>query len=157
MDVTTLAAWGEFIGGIAVVASLIYLASQIRQNSKLLRASTASATSQITLSANAFLQDPALAAIWWDGCADRASLSEADRRLFDPMIATQMQGLQQHFRFFREGIISLDTWQDYKHPQLRFVDRLGVQQWWAEWGRSTFRGDFKDFVDGLIREGEAAG
>ena len=34
---TTLAAWGEFIGGIAVVVSLVYLASQIRQESKLLR------------------------------------------------------------------------------------------------------------------------
>jgi hypothetical protein len=31
MDITTLAAWGEFIGGIAVVISLIYLAGQIRQ------------------------------------------------------------------------------------------------------------------------------
>ena len=37
-DITTLAAWGEFIGSIAVVVSLIYLAGQIRQNSKLLRA-----------------------------------------------------------------------------------------------------------------------
>ncbi len=42
MDITTLAAWGEFIGGIAVVASLIYLAGQIRQNSRLLRASSSS-------------------------------------------------------------------------------------------------------------------
>ena len=33
MDITILAAWGEFIGGIAVVVSLIYLAGQIRQNS----------------------------------------------------------------------------------------------------------------------------
>jgi hypothetical protein len=31
MDITTLAAWGEFLGGIAVVVSLIYLAGQIRQ------------------------------------------------------------------------------------------------------------------------------
>ena len=156
MDITTLAAWGEFLGGIAVVVSLIYLASQIRQNSKLLRASTASATSQMTLSITAFLQDPHLARIWWDGCADRESLSEADRRLFDPLIAGQMQGLQQHFRFFQEGIISLDTWRDYKHPQIGFLGRLGVQQWWAEWGRATFRGDFRDFVDDLIREDEAA-
>jgi len=40
MDITTLAAWGEFLGGIAVVVSLIYLAGQIRQNSKLLHVST---------------------------------------------------------------------------------------------------------------------
>ena len=32
MEITTLAAWGEFIGGIAVVVSLIYLAGQIRQS-----------------------------------------------------------------------------------------------------------------------------
>ncbi len=48
MDITTLAAWGEFLGGIAVVVSLIYLASQIRQNSKLLQisSSVAIATSE---------------------------------------------------------------------------------------------------------------
>ena len=39
MDITTLAAWGEFLGGIAVVVSLIYLASQIRQNTRIIRAS----------------------------------------------------------------------------------------------------------------------
>ena len=42
LDINTLAAWGEFNGGIAVVVSLIYLASQVRQNSNLLRASAAS-------------------------------------------------------------------------------------------------------------------
>ena len=39
MDITTLAAWGEFIGGIAVVVSLVYLALQIRSNTKTVRAS----------------------------------------------------------------------------------------------------------------------
>ena len=39
LDITTLAAWGEFVGGIAVVVSLIYLAAQIRMNTKTVRAS----------------------------------------------------------------------------------------------------------------------
>jgi hypothetical protein len=39
MDITSLAAWGEFIGGIAVVVSLVYLAVQIRVNTKTVRAS----------------------------------------------------------------------------------------------------------------------
>jgi len=55
MDITTLAAWGEILGGIAVVVSLIYLASKIRQNSKLLRASTASATSRTEYRQNALM------------------------------------------------------------------------------------------------------
>jgi len=39
LDITTLEAWGEFIGGIAVVVSLVYLAVQIRSNTKTVRAS----------------------------------------------------------------------------------------------------------------------
>ena len=48
LDITTLAAWGEFLGGIAVVASLIYLASQIRQNSRLLEVSIADTRTHLT-------------------------------------------------------------------------------------------------------------
>ena len=71
MDITTLAAWGEFIGDIAVVVSLIYLASQIRQNSKLLKASTASATHEVLSLSNSFVvQDPEMARIYWDGMED---------------------------------------------------------------------------------------
>ncbi len=54
-DITTLAAWGEFIGGIAVVVSLIYLAGQVRQNSKLVRASTTAATNQTQAAQNALV------------------------------------------------------------------------------------------------------
>ncbi len=55
MDITTLAAWGEFLGGIAVVVSLVYLAGQIRQNLKLLRASTASTTTAVSNDINSLL------------------------------------------------------------------------------------------------------
>jgi hypothetical protein len=87
LDITTLAAWGEFIGGIAVVVSLIYLARQIQQNSRLLRASTAGATAQIEFSSNALLvQDAEVARIFWDGVADRNALSEAVRQWFDALL-----------------------------------------------------------------------
>jgi hypothetical protein len=72
MDITTLAAWGEFLGGIAVVVSLIYLASQIRQNSKLLRASTTASNSQLTLAQNDhIIQDADVARFYFEGMADR--------------------------------------------------------------------------------------
>ena len=87
LDITTLAAWGEFLGGIAVVVSLIYLAGQIRQNSRLLRASSASTTQQAeSLLSSLVVQDSELARIFWEGMADRAALSEADRRRFDPLL-----------------------------------------------------------------------
>ncbi len=75
MDITTLAVWGEFLGGVAVVASLIYLASQIRQNSRLLRTSTAAATSATTTAVNTLIvQDPEVARIYSAGIADRSAM-----------------------------------------------------------------------------------
>ena len=85
LDITTLAAWGEFLGGIAVVVSLIYLASQIRQNSRLLRTSTASATSDISGRVSTLIvQDAEVARIFWEGSADRDALATTDRQRFEP-------------------------------------------------------------------------
>ena len=87
LDINTLAAWGEFLGGVGVIASLIYLAGQIRQNSRLLMASTASATSGNSAEfLSLVVQDSEIARIFEDGQADRSSLPAADRRRFDPLI-----------------------------------------------------------------------
>ena len=40
MTIETLGALGDFLGGVAVVASLLYLAAQIRQNTKAIRSSS---------------------------------------------------------------------------------------------------------------------
>ena len=77
LDITILAAWGEFIGGIAVVVSLIYLAGQVRQNSNLLRASATSTTAQLHMGQNTMIaQDPEVALLFYKGAAE--SLEEPD-------------------------------------------------------------------------------
>jgi hypothetical protein len=89
MDITTLAAWGEFIGGIAVVVSLVYLAGQIRQNSRLQRASTTALIANNGIAANAFLtSDPELSLIFREGIGDLRSLSKPDRYRFDSLMGT---------------------------------------------------------------------
>jgi hypothetical protein len=156
MEIATLAAWGEFIGGIAVVVSLVYLASQIRQNSKLLRASTASATQAMSHTNSSFLvQDPEVARIYFDGLADRSSLSEADQRRFDPLVAMHLQGNQQHYRFVRDGVMNHELWEDEVQALRWSAQQPGIRQWHSLW-RHTLGNDFNKFFDGLIREGEAA-
>ena len=158
MDITTLAAWGEFLGGIAVVVSLVYLASQIRQNSKLLRSSTASVNSDaLTRNLTLLAQDPELARIFYGGMDDRDSLSEGDKQRYDALLAIQLNGVQQHFRLARDGSISSETWADMDKLMRFSTVRPGFRQYWLQWGEQVHRGDFRDYVDRLIREGEAAG
>ena len=37
----------------------------------------------------------------------------------------------------------------------RILQQPGTKEWWSEW-RWSYDTEFSDFIDGLIREGEAA-
>ena len=158
MDITILAAWGEFIGGIAVVVSLIYLASQIRQNSRLLRSSTAAVLMEGSNAPSRLLaEDSELARIWWAGLADRGSLTESDRERFDPLVGMSVSAFDQEYEFFEEEAMSKRVWKRRRQRMLWTMKQRGMQQWWSEWGRALYEPEFCDYVEGLIREGEAAG
>ena len=153
MDITTLAAWGEFIGGISVVVSLIYLAGQIRQNSLLMRVSTAAmASDSVSATAGLLADDPELARIYREGWADRAALPIGDRYRFDAIMTQNMMGAMTMYHLWREGAFLPALWEG-RLRGLRFsVIQLGAQEWWSEWGEIAFDEAFRDFV----REGEAA-
>ncbi len=48
MDLTQLANLGEFIGGVAVLVTLIYLAAQVKQGNRLVRAQVHQETPRIS-------------------------------------------------------------------------------------------------------------
>ena len=157
MDINTLAAWGEFLGGIAVVVSLVYLASQIRQNSKLLEAAADDARILGSNTASAMMVgDPEVTRIFWDGMEDREPLSESDRRRFDAFMSMQCQSFVQGWEHHRRGQSSVTGWDQTLLSFRWSCGRPGVIQWWREY-RVLYTPDFRDFMDGLIREVEAAG
>jgi hypothetical protein len=156
LDITILAAWGEFLGGIAVVVSLVYLASQIRQNSKLLRASTASATLASDAGfASLVVQDSEVARIFREGLADRSSLSEDDMQRFNLLLSMAFSGWNQEYQFTADGVIGRPVWENRMLTMRRVLPLPGYRQWWTENG-DLYPEDFRELVEGLIREGEAA-
>ncbi len=156
LDITTLAAWGEFIGGIAVVASLIYLASQIRQNSRLLEATNSSTRTQSMSAASlALAQDPDVSRIFWEGLADLGALSEADQRRFVPLLTMTFNSFGEQYWAHRAGFSRSSGWEQQELGMRWYLEQPGAQQWWRDWSR-IYPPDFSDYVAGLIREGEAA-
>ncbi len=156
LDITTLAAWGEFIGGIAVVVSLIYLASQIRQNSKLLQVSTTVALGDSDIEfAKLMIEDPEMSRIFEDGAAARDALSDAQRRKFDAFLRMIVATFQRNFFVEQDGALKASLWEGEIRGTTFILRQPGSRRWWDEW-RFTFSDEFGEFVDGLIREGEAA-
>ncbi len=136
---------------------MIYLATQIRQNSRLLRASAASATAQTQFGQTSIVvEDAELGRISIAGLADLGSLSEADRQRFGLLMNIQLRGHQQLFRMAREGALSPESWGDQEQGMRWMTQQSGFQAWWPQW-RHMYSDDFGGHVDGLIREGGAAG
>ena len=150
MDIVSLAAWGEFLGGIAVVVSLIYLAGQVRQNSRLLRNSTTATMGAADLALGSLLAaDPKLSAIVNGGLEDPASLSADDRHRFNVVMDMMMRAFLRSQVFAQGGGMEASIWQTEVRSYGGMMQSPGGQAWWSE-NRSMFSDDFGAFLDGLI-------
>jgi hypothetical protein len=157
MDINTLAAYGEFLGGIAVVVSLVYLASQIRQNSKLLRVSATAAVFDSDHSIQTtMLHDPLLARLWSTDTATFKSLPEADRFKLTQFFGIQASICYRNYYLALDGVLREAVWASEKRGFSLLLKHAWIQHSWSEMGLS-FSEEFGEFVKGLIREGEDAG
>ena len=157
MDITTLAAWGEFLGGIAVVVSLVYLAGQIRSNTRMLQVSATVAYGESDMEvAKLLIAEPEVARILREGAADRESLSIDERSRLDQFLDMTTRQFQRSYFIAQDGAMKPAIWQGEKKGNAWVLQQRGSRQWWNE-NRFLFSDEFADFVDGLIREGEAAG
>ena len=155
MDITTLAAWGEFIGGIAVVVSLVYLASQIRMNTKTVRASNLGVAMAASSEWSRMILDPAAASLYVRGMEDFVGLSTEDQLRFNGLMS-HLFGVNLNTRHLRQqGLFDAETEENQAKTIAYILESPGARQWWTA-NRHWWRTEFGDFVDGLIREGEAA-
>ena len=79
-----LGALGELVGAIAVALTLLYVAAQIRQNTRSLRSSTAFAVNQALAEINGRWVSNAngFTDLWLRGCVDLDSLTPLERERF---------------------------------------------------------------------------
>ena len=148
---------GKFLGGIAVVVSLIYLAGQIRQSSRLLKISTTAAISESDNSLiSAMIQSPDLGRMWEIESEDFESLPEMERNRLGAYLHLQISIFYRNYYFAKDSATRDAVWAAEQRGSSAFLRRAWVQQAWAG-ARHGYSHEFRDHVDGLIREGEAAG
>jgi hypothetical protein len=81
MSIQDWGAIGEILGAVAVIITLLYLATQIRQNTRSLRSAASSAVNDALQQINSrWADDPnGFVDVWLRGCADLESLSPEER------------------------------------------------------------------------------
>ena len=141
--------FGEFVGAIGVVATLAYLAVQIRQNTRATHAASHHAvTDSLNLGNIAMAQDAELAQIWVTGCSDRGSLTDAERNRLDMLLLAYFHVFDSLFYAARKGAGEQSLLRAEEPGFSHLLGLPGVREWWDQnpYGLSQ---EFRSYMDGF--------
>jgi len=146
----TLANLGEFISGIAVVLSLVYVAFQVRQNTQSLRTENYAraldrvATMQARLSA-----DPSLAAVFGRGVVDTSALTVEQRIQFAWAFYEMFGAFEFMYHQSQAGALEAEVWERWSATLSWWISLPGVQSWWRA-KPAPFSSSFSAFVEARL-------
>ena len=167
MDIMELGAIGELVGGVAVIASLIYVGLQVRQSN---RQAQATATREVNTQFDRYLEtimnNPKARELWLVATEgpDRAPLAnprDLDRDDLTVLCFIMYRAFQQfhsQYRARQAGALDDREWARII-PWLRMhLVTDSALDWWA-WGRGGdwFDADFTEFIDNEVRLIQQAG
>ena len=123
----------EIIGGAAIIASLVFVGIEVRENTQVVRAQSDRAIDQQNVALNIVVTESSdFADILVRGETDRDSLDPADLARFDNYCFARFGAYENVVGNFSEGFISgpeFDVWTT--HFEDRFL-KPGYRQFWLE-------------------------
>jgi hypothetical protein len=131
MTLADLGNLGDFIGGVLVVVSLFYLAFQIRQNTRALRAASyQEAVRSVNDWAGLFAQSPDLSELFLGGVARYETLDPAKRNRFHHLLAIHLRNYSTALRLVGEGFLPAGACRAYDTFVERFMRSPALRRWW---------------------------
>ena len=143
MTLQDLGNLGEFIGAVAVVLSLVYVAYQLRQNtrqmaehSRSLRLAAVDATAdQFSKFRHPLNRDPQVASLWLRARADYSALSPEEQVQAGAMFLELFFAHQAIFVRIYEGAMEREHWERQARVISSDLRTPGIQAWWSRANR----------------------
>ena len=148
-----IGAIGELLGGVVVVASLVFLEIQIRRNTQALQLGAAEETNRSFATYTAMFMQPGISRIYRVGLAAPDELDDDELVTFNAVISTLFNFLSYHHTLRGSGI-ALSSERGLNAAALYVLRQPGGQQWWSRL-RVCYDDSFQDYVDSLLSESAA--
>jgi len=152
MNWEAIGAVGEILGAIAVVVSLVYLATQIRQNSKAVRNEALQRAIEDRSSMAKITMQSDLAPIWRRGLGEFDSLTDDEKVQFNGVMLTMISSHMGLRGLFLDGSLDRSTFTIFEDDLTGVMLCPGVRTWWNETQSAYIT--WADYVNGLISRGE---
>ena len=149
----TLANLGEFVGAIAVVASLVYLGYQVRQNTQSLRTENyARVLDRVSTMQARLSSDPAFSELVARGAADVSRLTVIERVQFTWTFYEMFGAFEFMFHQVEAGALSDEVWKRWSGTLAWWISLPGVRAWWVA-RPAPFSASFTVYMDAQMQEG----
>ncbi len=140
---------GEFIGAIVIVATLIYLAMQVRQNTNALHAqSRQSVLSSAQAGLFAMMENPDIHL----SIVKTDSLTPTEHVRLHFWLAAFMRLREFSWLQYRQGITDESQWGTELVVIQSVLSAHRPRDWWNSVGRKIYGAGFVEFVDDALRD-----
>ena len=143
MDILELGAIGEFVSGVAVIGSLIYVGVQVRTSAHDQRMTAArDATRELANVVQGIVSNQESAELWLKGMNTFEELNTAERVRFSGLVGQYFRLFEQLYYQHRDGGVEPELWDGHQSQLRDFAAYRGCADWWttrAHWYGKGFR------------------
>jgi hypothetical protein len=151
-DLQTLANIGEIVGAITVILSLIYLATQIRQNTQAQRSENYSrALDRLAAMQATMAQNDEFGLMFSKGAVDTEQLTPRERIRFTWRCYETFGVFEFMFHASKTDALPKEVWDRWSKSMAWWLSYPGVQAWWAA-KPTPFTDSFTSCVDSLLAD-----
>ena len=146
MNWEAIGAVAELFGGLATIATLIYLARQIRQSADATRFQTLQAirANAIQLRMPAAQSEEIVAIL--TKAAEESELTPAERVRLNLIYASIFDNLAQSYDAFLAGLVGGNAFDPYLQS---YLSQKACREWWSE-GRKVLSPEFVEHVENRV-------
>lgn len=154
MNWNALGSIGELIGALVVMATLVYLAMQLRENTKMLRISAADRALAFVLEFTGDLaRDKEVSQLLTQGAEDWDSLSESERARMIYVFFRMFKIFENIHYLYTLGNLDEETWLSWKSVLIMYAQGQGGKFYLGA-RRHFFSQRFLDLIDSEVSVSE---
>ena len=148
MEWEAISGIAEIVGASGVIASLLYVGYQIRQNTVAAQRANARHTASDLRNVYDSLANEQVAEIFLRGSDSLDNLNPVERYRFDLAMVRWLQAIEQSFLDYREGFFPEELFNTYKNNVPAVLNSPGGSEWWRQ-RDAWFTESFRDYVNGI--------
>jgi len=149
VDLSKLANLAEIFGTTAIVISLIYVAIQIRQNTRVMKLAAAQNVSQdLHVGLSFIIGDTEFARIHLDAMTDIDSLTPPERHRFYVFIMRYLRTFENAYHQNEAGLLDDYVWEGFREQIKLASQTSGYSAFWRD-RQQYFGREFQEFYNAL--------